>query len=208
MARSLSRDESETFFERKKGYFYGWNKMIYELGPKKEAYELTHFIHRYAFRESFINNSASFSYWVLRDQDTLFSIADLLYESVYRFWIIVMFNNITDPIFSMPMKTEQLFKFCQRKYGVDKVHALHHYEAGQSAMINALPKGTIVSSTYPYTKESISNYEYEERENHKRRYIKLMRPEFLQQVLSEKEDIIKSDFIHMNRKLINIQATA
>lgn len=205
---SMSKADSYTFFVRNKGYFYGWDKIIYELGSNKDTYELVNFIHRWTFRESFVNNSSSFSYWVLRDHDTLFSVADIIYKSVYNFWIILMFNNYCDPLYSMPMREFELDKFMIKKYGADKLHDVHHWEAGKSGELKAYPEGTIVSPDYPYTKVRVTNYEFEQRENHKRRYLKLMRPEYLNMVLKEKDDIVNSKFIHMNRELVQISATA
>ena len=206
---SMTHSESTTFFERKKGYFYDWGKIVYGLTNKKDQkyYELVNFLHRWTFRENFIKDSASFSYWLLRDQDTLFSVADRLYKSPYYFWIIMMFNNLCDPLFSFPMTDQQLQKFCELKYGVDKVNALHHYEAGKSGDIKALTEGTIVSADYPYTKVKVSNYEYEDRLNHKRRYVKLMKPFYLKAVLDEKESIVKSNFIDMNRRVNHFALT-
>ena len=199
---SMTVGESYTFFERRKGYFYDWKKIVYSLTQNgdERCYEIINFLHRWTFRESFINNSSAFSYWVLRDQDTLFSVADRLYKSPYYFWIILMFNNLCDPIYSFPMTDQQLLRFCELKYGVDKVNALHHYEAGASGEIRALVPGTVVSADYPYTKVKVSNHEYEDRLNHKRRYVKLMKPGYLKAVLKEQEEIVKSDFIEMRRR--------
>ena len=203
---SMNKADAYTFFIRKNGYFYGWDKIIYDMG--KDSYELVNFIHRWTFRPSFVNSASAFSYWVLRDQDTLFSVSDILYKSVYHFWIILMFNNLMDPLFSMPMKEWELNEFIKLKYGEDKMYDLHHYEAGKSGDIRAYPEGKIVSADYPYTKVRISNYEFESRENMKRRYIKLMRPEYLTQVLREKEDIVNAKFIHKDREITKIAATA
>ena len=204
----MNKADSHTFFVRKNGYFQGWETVIYELGNNKDTYELQNFIHRWTFRESFVNSASSFSYWVLRDQDTLFSVADILYKSVYHFWIILMFNNLMDPFFSMPMKEWELQEFVKLKYGENRIHELHHYESGESGQIKALPSGKIVSADYPYTKVRITNYEFESRENHKRRYIKLMRPEYLDQVLREKNDIVNAKFIHKDRELTKIAVMA
>lgn len=191
--------DAVTFFERRKGYFIGWEKMLYELKDEQYLYEMTNFLHRWTFRDSFVKNTAAFSYWVMRDFETIFSISQILYGSTYHFWIILHFNNIIDPLLSLPLTADQLQRFCQKKYGVDKVNTIHHYEAAASGAINALPVGTVVSPDYKYQKVAVTNTEHEERLNHQKRYIKLMKPEFLKQVLAEKEDIVKSDFIHMNR---------
>ena len=214
---SMSVADSYTFFVRKKGYFHGWEPIIYQFGKKQDAYQIINFIHRWTFRDSFISNSSVFSYWVLRDNDTLFSVSEILYKSPYHFWIILLFNNLMDPLFSMPLKSHEFNRFLIHKYGEDKIYDVHHYEAAESGEIRSVAPGTIVSINgnksidendisrdYPYSVKRITNYEYEEQENHKRRYIKLMKPQFLDQVLKEKEDIVNSKFIHQDRELTRI----
>lgn len=211
---SMSVADSYTYFVRKYGYFNGWEKIIYEMGGN--SYNIINFIHRWAFRESFINNTSVFSYWVMRDNETLFSISEILYKSPYHFWIILLFNNLLDPLYSVPMKSDEFNRWLINKYGKDHINDTHHYEATESGELRALPPGTVVSingikdanlsiaNDYPYGVRRVTNYEYEERENLKRRYLKLMKPEYLNMVLKEKEDITKSQFIHMNRQIINV----
>ena len=251
-----TKSEVTTYFERKKGYFQDWETIKYRLNildkmgnvlSKDQEYEICNFLHRFVFRKDIINDLSMYSYWTIRLHDTLFSISDTLYKSPYYFWIIILLNNMIDPLYSWPMSSEQLFLFCAKKYGKDNMKKLHHYESGKSGDLYSLPVGHVVTpppieknmdaklvdrikttygigiddprsiselipaykeelvSPYSYTAVAVSNYEYEEKENNKRKKIKLMKPQYLEDVLREKEDIIKANFIHINRSLVRFK---
>ena len=62
-----------------------------------------------------------------------------------------------------------------------------------------------LTKPYAYGYTSVSNYDYETKENEKRRKIKLMKPQYLNDVEREKEDIVKANFIHINRSLVRFK---
>ena len=250
-----TKSEVTTYFERRKGYFQDWETIKYRLSiqdkngiPESTEYEIVNFLHRYVFRKSIIDDISMFSYWTIQNHETLFSISDMLYGSPYYFWIIVLLNNMSDPLYSWPLNEEQLLIFCQKKYGRDNINKVHHYESADSGDLYSLPAGHIVTpplidkdtnpylikkikekygegeddprkiidlipaykedllKPYAYSYEKISNYEYEVNENNKRKKIKLMKPQYLQDILEEKEDIVKANFIHINRSLVRLRA--
>lgn len=254
--RSATKSESTTYFERQKGYFQDWPTMKYRLNlsskdgtvlPEKEEYEIVNFLHKFTFRKSIIDDISMYSYWTIRLHDTLFSISDTLYGSTYYFWIIILLNNMVDPLFSWPLNEDQLQIYCANKYGRDNVYKVHHYESEKSGNLYSLPAGHVVTPSpidkhmdiklierikmkygtgidddrrvsdllpaykegmvkpYEYTIRELSNYEYEDNENNKRKKIKLMKPQYLEDVLKEKTDIVKASFIHTNRSLVRFK---
>ena len=198
---SNSLPEAMSYFERKKGYFYEWKPVLHP-GYKLQNVTYTNiinFCHRWAFKSSLINDTAAYSIWTVRDHESMFSISDTLYGSVYHFWIVMMMNNIIDPFYGWVLSNDELWQYVIRKYGIENIGKLHHYESANSADIGALPEGIIVSKDYGYPKVAISNYEFEDRLNHEKRKIKLLKPEMLDSVLKEKESIVTSDFQDIQR---------
>lgn len=182
-------------------FFNGFPKIDYTLDEVER--ESLNFIHRWAFRESIKNNAASFSKWIIRDEDTMFSIAETLYNSRYYFWIVMMMNDIIDPFFDWPMNEHDLYVYVKKKYGDENIEAIHHYEAEEDDNLYSYPPGTIVSIDYQNHVPSgttrnikaITNYTYEITVNESKRIIKLLKPEYLDQVKRERDQITKSNFV-------------
>jgi hypothetical protein len=155
------------------------------------------FIHRWAFRKHIKENAASYSKWIIRDEDSIFSIAQTIYGSQHHFWIIMMMNDMIDPIFDWPLDNRDLIEYVKKKYGAENIYEPHHLEAvGAEGNddINVLPSGTIVSNNYTADKVTVSNFDYESRLNEEKRNIKLLLPEYLETVLREKSEILSSNF--------------
>mgnify|MGYP003348655755 CR=1 FL=1 len=81
------------------------------------------------------------------------------YEDPYYSWSLYLINNITDPYYEWYMSDRQFTNFIKDKYG-DAVYDTHHYEDSN---------GHVVMGGYP-----VSNREYEERLNEKKRRIKII----------------------------------
>jgi len=71
---------------------------------------------RFSFEESFKNNTATCYEYDIQDSDTPEIIASKFYGDSERHWIVLMFNNITDPQFDWPMDYKTLIRFIDEKY--------------------------------------------------------------------------------------------
>lgn len=180
-------------FEQQKYYFRDYPKTPYQFVDGTEK-DILDFLHRWAFVNNIKNNGSAFSEWIIRDQDTMYSISEKLYGSQMHFWIILMMNDIIDPVFGWPLNETYFNEFVKKKYGSEAIYSLHHYESGASEDLLALPEGIEVSADYFYNKVEISNFEYESRINEDKRRIKLLKPEYLGQVLQERDDILREGF--------------
>jgi len=185
----------EMFGEKSKFFFHKFPYVEYSLDGENRQ-KIRNFFKRFDFRENIRKYGPIFTKWIVRDDDTPEIIADKLYGSTHYYWIVLMINQIYDPFFGFPMKDREVFEYTNKKYGVDKIHDVHHYESVATADRTTLPEGIIVDDTYPHKKE-ITNLEYEVRENDRKRKILLLNPEYLGQVLNELETILESDFIRV-----------
>ena len=109
-------------------------------------------------------------------------------------WVILMTNNVTDRYYGWPMNQVQFAEYITDKYG-DNVDAVHHYEVTKDS-------GRTTSngpSDYSYLVEvnsdtanaiSISNRQYEERDQDKKRQIQLLNKSFLGDFIAEFDKLI------------------
>jgi hypothetical protein len=109
-------------------------------------------------------------------------------------WIILMTNNVTDRYYDWPMNQVQFAEYLTDKYGTN-VDAIHHYEVTKDSG-RTTSKGP---SDYSHKVEvnsdtdnasSISNREYEEREQDKKRQIQLLEKSLVGDFIAEFDRLI------------------
>jgi len=92
---------------------------------------LTNIMVRSAFLKEIMDNSALFYEYQVKDGETPEIIADKLYGSVGRGWIVLLFNNLQNPYYDFPLVQEQLNALIESKYSQSLATAqstIHHYE--------------------------------------------------------------------------------
>lgn len=92
---------------------------------------LTNLLTRSAFLQEIVGNSALYYTYEVKDGETPEIIADKLYGDVKRFWIVTLFNQISNPFYEFPLIPEQLNDLISSKYGITAEVAastIHHYE--------------------------------------------------------------------------------
>jgi len=96
-------------------YFNYFPKTIYQLSDNDidSAIKITS---RFNFEQSFKDNSAVGYEYDIQDGDTPEIIANKLYGSSERHWIVLMFNNIVDPQADWPLDQRTLIRFIEDKY--------------------------------------------------------------------------------------------
>jgi len=109
-------------------------------------------------------------------------------------WVILMTNNVTNRYYDWPMNSVQFQAMLEDKY--DNPDGIHHYELTQDSGRTS-GQGP---NDYSYKVEvnsdttnasSISNREYEEREQDKKRSIRLLNQKFLPAFIEEFDNLIK-----------------
>ncbi len=93
---------------------------------------LTNILTRSGFLREVTENTALFYEYQVKDGETPEIIADKLYGDVGRYWIVLLFNNLSNPFYDFPLVQEQLNSFVESKYGTSLATAQstihHHYE--------------------------------------------------------------------------------
>ena len=109
-------------------------------------------------------------------------------------WIILMTNNVTDRYYDWPMNQVQFAEFLTDKYG-DNVDAVHHYEVTKDSGRTTSQGPSDYSHLVEVNSDtanaiSISNREYEEREQDKKRQIQLIKKSLVGDFINEFDRLI------------------
>ena len=127
------------------------------------------------FRKDVLSNISVYDYYDIRDGETPELLADKIYGSPDYHWIIMLSNNRYDYTADWPLNYIALQEYINNKYG-GNADATRHYEDAH---------GYVVMGGYP-----VSNREYEERLNEKKRRIKIISPDIINTILANYKDLM------------------
>ena len=183
-------------------YFKNFSAIYYTLD--NETRLLVDITKRVILNSDIISNTDSYVEYLVKDTDTLQSIAYALYEQTYPFWIIMLVNRMLNPYLALPFNTENLDRYIKNKYGEEHIFDIHHYEDEKGNIIDhplvyennnyyriINDKKILINTKLIYKNQfqqvsiPITNYEYENRINENKRNIKLLKPEFLDTIVEQ-----------------------
>ena len=128
-----------------------------------------------------IINLAFFEEYFVQDGDTPESLAHQVYDDSQLHWIILYANYMTNPYYDWPLTYFDLQKFVNKKYGVANINAIHHYEDADGYEVDSTASGAT----------SVTNFIHEETLNDARRNIKVIKIEYVAQIIDELQLLIK-----------------
>jgi hypothetical protein len=99
-------------------YFENIPKDFYQLYDPISVEVVTNITHRFKFDELVKSNATSYYEYIVSDGDTPEILANKIYDSPQRHWIILLINDITDPISQWPLNERSLNLHIQSKYEV------------------------------------------------------------------------------------------
>jgi len=140
-------------------YFSKFPKVVItDLTNENSDIILTNIFARSAFLRDILENTSIFYEYEVKENETPEIIAHKLYGSVERFWIVLLFNKLMNPLYDFPLNSEQLDDVIESKYGYsveDAQSIAHHYEQRitKSVLLNGIVQ---TSNTFTVT---ISQYE-------------------------------------------------
>lgn len=161
-------------------------------------------------REDIFQDLAFFTKYQIQGNDRPDNVAFEVYGDSSLDWLVLICNNVTNIQTEWPLPQQQFDNYMLEKYGdYDTLYnGIHHYETvevknNQGVVI--VPAGLQVESDYSvsyydYINDSqitendavvaVTNYEYEERQEDKKRNIFLLKPRYLNVVIDDMEDIM------------------
>ena len=178
-------------------YFDRFPSMVYDMKNDGNFKLLPDILRRVKQRNAIKDGQFIFDTYDVRDGEKPEDVAYNWFGDAQLHWVILMTNNVTDRYFDWPMNQPQFAEFLTDKYGTD-VDSVHHYEVTKDSG-RTTGQGP---NDYSYLVEvnsdtanaiSISNRQYEEREQDKKRSIRLLNQRFLSEFIEEFDNLITQD---------------
>ena len=164
-------------------YFANFPLIPYDSVGNGEFKVVTNLLRRVAIRSKVRTNTMLFDTYDVKEGETPEMLADKLYGSSEYHWIILYCNNVTDRYHQWPKNQNQFLAYINDKYS--DVDATHHYEISQTSGDTTI-KINIGSDNTDYPTASIvTNYEYEEDLQNKKRKIRLIDPTYVEDFVAE-----------------------
>jgi hypothetical protein len=106
-------------------YFNYFPKTFYTSNNDVNGVEaITNIIARFVFDSQLKENTSAFYPYQVQDSDTPEIIADKYYGNVEYHWVVLLFNNIIDPQFDWPLKSDTLIDYIDKKYTANGLNAV------------------------------------------------------------------------------------
>ena len=193
------------------GYFRELPNLFYQ-SQSKDRNSSTDYVlvknlfRRNKLRDDLLGATTTFNKYQISDGERPDTIAQDLYGDPQLDWVVMMVANIVNVRDQWPLSDNELYKFAEQKYGT-KLNDVRFHETTQvkdSSGRLILPKGKIVDSDFTIPKPgtdtatlnpvvSVSNYDYEIRENDKKRNINVLKADYLGMLLDDMRTIMRYD---------------
>ena len=132
------------------------------------------------------NKAAMFAKYDVIDAMTPEMVAFYLYDNTELHWVVLLFNEITNSYYGWPLSRRNFDAFVNNKY--TNPLATHHYEITQSSGDQSV-KINVESDVAGAT--AVTNLEYEATIQDKKKQIRVLKPEYLNQFIREFQDLVR-----------------
>ena len=175
-------------------YFETFPKRLYDIANTGNPKLVTDIFRRLKVKDGIKDNLALYATYDVVPGDTPESISYKHFGTTDYFWIICLMNDITDRFYGFPLTDQAFEAYVKDKYA--EPGAIHHFEVKQTSgrQEGLEPEDYShfieVNADHPGA-QSVSNYEYEQRLQNKKRQIKILNPDYLSSFIEEFEKLIR-----------------
>lgn len=201
-------------------FFKNFPYITYTLNPNSRPGDysvVTDIFKRIRIYSSVLNDARVYYPYQIKDGDTPENISHRYYGSVDYYWVILLINQIVDPLREWPKSYTSFLNYIIDKYGSTQtaMNTIHHYnltitktnslgessettyevdQTAYDAASSVVPEvytfsdGTTVTKTI--TRSSVDSYSWEESENENKRNIVLLKEEYIPQIKNEIEALL------------------
>ncbi len=184
-------------------FFSVFPTIPYNFGSQELTFPVHDITRRFKFREQVFNNRFVYYTYTLKEGERPDMIAHKYYGDSSLDWILLIANNIYDPIFDWHMPQTQFESYLEHKYGSLEYayQTIHHYEivvnekeeigyAEFSEQKTLRVDFETFNATPQERRKAVSIYDYEDNINETRRQIKIVDKSFVPQILEEYNRIL------------------
>ena len=171
-------------------YFDRFPRGSYILPGTTTYKQVVDLFRRIKIKDKIKNEASLYSEYFVTNGERPEQIAHKHFGSTELHWVVLITNNITDAFYEWPLSFSAFENFVKDKY--DNPDAIHHYEKVQSSgPQTSIDNSHLIecNSTDPEA-QSISNREFEQREQDRISRIKLISPSFLPIIIEEFERLM------------------
>ena len=169
-------------------YFANFPIIPYDSVGNYDFKFVTNLLKRVAIRSKVRVNTMLYDTYDVKEGETPEILADKLYEDAELHWVILLVNNITDVYHQWPKNTNQFIAYINDKYS--NVDATHHYEISQVSGDTTIKVDIGTDNTGHSGASVVTNAEYEESLEDKKRKIRLLDPEYVEDFVAEYKNLM------------------
>ena len=174
-------------------YFSRFPKMIYDMKNDENYKLLPDILKRVKQRSAIKSGQFIFDTYDVVDGEKPEDVAYKWFGDAQLHWVILMTNNVIDRYYDWPMNQVQFQTMLEDKYS--NPDGIHHYELTQDSGRTTSQGPSDYSHKVEVTSDtsnasSVSNREYEEREQDKKRSIRLLNKSLVGDFIAEFDRLI------------------
>ena len=175
-------------------YFAQFPKLQYDIKGDGNVNVIPDIFRRIKLKNKIRDNLVILDKYDLTDGEKPEDVAFKIYGSVDYYWVVLLVNNVVDRYYDWPMGFQEFENYVNDKYAAPG--AIHHFEVKQTSgrQEGLEPEDYShfieVNADHPGA-QSVSNYEYEQRLQNKKRQIKILNPDYLSSFIEEFEKLIR-----------------
>jgi len=157
---------------------------------------VTNIMQRIRFKPSVLENITDYYPYYVREGERPDIVSFNTYGTVAYSYLILLINNIVDPLFDWPLPSRQFENYIIEQYGsVSAAQSTNKYyyqivraEVARTGVSERVPEYKIIvdQTTYNSLDASVRSaqnvYDYEVEQNDNKREIKLINPDFIQDI--------------------------
>lgn len=185
-------------------FFNNFPSVEYDMGRVNVPLTIQNPLVRFKLQDILKGRSALYYEHIVEEDQSAQFIANRYYGDVTLDWVIFLVNDIFDYEYEWPMNYQKFTAYVKSKYGSieSALNTTHHYEwiyQPREVLFDGtiIPEDVIIVDKTTFDslglneRREVSNYVYEENENEKKRNVKILQRQFLDQFLEEAESIFE-----------------
>ena len=189
-------------------YFRNLPKVGYDInGTGKDSFvNVTNIMKRVKFKPAVLEDISNYYPYFVKEGERPDIISQVEYGNVGYAYLILLVNDIYDPNFDWPLNSQVFEKFIINKYGsvTTAISGIKHYyqiiraEVPRTGTSERIPevKFAVDETTYDALgisdRTTLSNYDHEVELNDAKREIRLINPDFIQDIDYQVKRSLKS----------------
>jgi hypothetical protein len=199
-------------------YFSYFPKFLYSVNDNQSVEYVTNILTRIKFDDNVKNQSTTYYNYTITDGERPDTLAHKIYGDEEKHWMILLMNDIIDIKSQWPLSYTEFNSFIIEKYGSASTAMAtnHSYEKtlkytiansddtyreetititlseynSLTTGIQSFSFGTGKSFSINTTKKQKTKYEYEDELNDSKRIIKILKPEYMNNVMRNMQSIL------------------